>query len=154
MRKFLTSWAIISISGRILSQWARNCIRKWRSLKVIAEYLNNRFCSYHYYLSPLCRPFTIIYLKQTMLLGYMFFYLFTLWSGIRWTCSSDRIEDVARALSKTAHEMSTDNYNRSMCCQIVLLRHNFLPQLSWTKPFTLFEFRKNSETLAFDSDIL
>jgi len=157
MRKFLTSWANISFSGRIPFQWVRNCMRKWKSLKVITEYLNNKFCYYYYYyyyyLSPLCRPFTIIYLKQTILLGYMFFYLFTFWS-IRWTCSSERTEDVGRALSKTAHEMLTDDYNRSTCCQIVLLRHIFLPQLSRTKPFTLFEFRKNSEALTFDSDIL
>ena len=50
--------------------------------------------------------------------------------------------------------MSTDNYNRSTCCQIILLRHNFLTQISGTKPFTLFEIRKNSEALAFDSDVL
>jgi len=153
MRKFLTSLAIISFSGRILFQWVRNCMRKWRSLKVITVYLNNKICYYHYYLSPLCRPFTIIYLKQTMLLGYTFGYLFTLWS-IRWTCSAERIEGVGRTLSKTAQGMSTDNYNRSTYCKIVLLRHNFLPKLSWTKPFTLFEFRKNSEDLAFASDIL
>jgi len=53
-------------------------MRKCRSLKVITEYLNNMFCYYHYYLSPLCRPITIIHMKQTMLLGYMVLYFSTL----------------------------------------------------------------------------
>jgi hypothetical protein len=67
-----SSFANIGLEDIMCSIVSSNC---WHSLHVLSVSVCNIF-GYYYILSPLCRVFTIIYLKQTMLRGYIVLQLF------------------------------------------------------------------------------